>query len=178
MRTLLASVTLALLAGCARAAVQTPDDTEYHRVGALEISATVERDDFWDVFGAIDLMNTGRDTVRLEYEGYCGVAILMYQGKRTVPRWDSTEWWTRRQGECPNGLMNLDIPPETLARIVAPAVDAQGILGDSLPAGSYAAAMRIRLLEPRDTTLLLSAGRIELDRPDSGRPNLAVTGRR
>ena len=156
----------ALLSGCARPAPEPGPATEYLLLGALELSATVERD-LWDVYGAVELMNTGGDTVRLEYASQCALAILVYRpAADRGRRWDSSEWWQRRQGECPATPVRLDIPPLTLARVIAPAVDADAILGDSLPAGAYAAAMRMRLLQPTDTTLLLNAGEVELERPE------------
>jgi hypothetical protein len=150
---------LALLAACAPRSTRAAGETEYSRVGELELSALVQRD-LSDVLGAVDVMNTSRDTVRVEYAGYCALAVLVYpeQGARG---WDSSAWWPG-QGDCPAGTLSLDLPPRTLGRIVAPVVLAQGIRGDSLPAGSYRAAVRIRLVQPRDTTLVLPAGQIEL----------------
>ena len=155
----------ALLAACAPAATRAPAvPTEFHRVGALEVSAVVERNQT-EVLGAVDLMNTGPDTVRLEYAGYCAIALLMYPPEAAVrePRWDSSDWWGR-QGDCPQGTFHVVIPPVTLARIVAPVVDARQILGDSLPGGSYTGAVRLRIVQPRDTTLVMLGGRVRLER--------------
>ena len=80
---------LALLAGCARPAAGPAPERDYQRVGPLELSAYVERD-LGDVLGTVDVMNTGRDTVRLEYAGQCAIAVLVFD--RTSPerpRWDS-----------------------------------------------------------------------------------------
>ena len=156
---------LALLAACAPGAARAPVvPTEFHRVGALEVSAVVERNQT-EVLGAVDLMNTGADTVRLEYAGYCALALLLYPAEPAAraPRWDSSEWWVR-QGDCPAGTFRVDIPPITLARIVAPVMDARQILGDSLPGGSYTGAVRLRIVQPRDTTLVMLGGRVRLDR--------------
>lgn len=156
---------LALLAACAPAATRAPIvPTEFHRVGALEVSAVVERNQT-EVLGAVDLMNTGTDTVRLEYAGYCALALLLYPAETAAraPRWDSSEWWVRR-GDCPEGNFRVDIPPITLARIVAPVIDAGQILGDSLPGGSYTGAVRLRIVQPRDTTLVMLGGRVRLER--------------
>ena len=151
-----------LLAGCARPPAGPEPEREYHRVGALELSALVERD-LGDVLGTVDVMNTGRDTVRLEYAGQCAVAILLFDAPSAErPRWDSSAWWAS-QGECPAGTTTLDLPPRTLGRILAPLVEARSILGDSLPLASYRAVMRFRLVQPRDTTLLLPAGELLLD---------------
>jgi hypothetical protein len=174
MRRAAASAALALLAACARPPAGPEPERDYQRVGALEISALVERD-LADVLGSVDLMNTGRDTVRLEYAGQCAVAILLYEaGDGATPRWDSSAWWSA-QGDCPATPMTLDLPPRTLARVVAPLVQANRILGDSLPQASYRAALRLRLLQPRDTTLLLPAGDVHL--AGAGAPSLAARGR-
>jgi hypothetical protein len=121
----------------------------------------VERD-LSDVLGAVDVMNTGSDTVRLEYAGQCAVAIRIHDADPdAAARWDSSTWWAA-QGACPATPTTLDLPPRTLARIIAPLMEARRILGDSLPATGYRAAMRLRLLQPRDTTLLLPAGDVQL----------------
>jgi hypothetical protein len=161
---------LAVLAGCApfaRHALVDDHLPDLRRLGELEVSASVERNS-GEILGAVDLMNTGKDTIAFEYAGYCAIAILMYRGsaERGEPRWDSTEWWSRT-GECPERTLKLSIPPETLARVVAPVVDTRRILGDSLPGGSYFGAMRINIVQPFDTTLVLPAGPVELQRPSS-----------
>lgn len=168
-----------VLAGCARRTpFLTPADFEheYVQIGALELAATVERDES-DVYGTVELMNTGPDTVRLEYNAYCDLAIVLFREKdrRLLPRWDSATWWRGRGGYCPERPLQLDIPPATLARIVAPAVEARGILGDSLPAGEYITAMRVRMLQPRDTALVLPGGVIQLEPGESG--GLMAAGR-
>jgi hypothetical protein len=160
-----------LLAGCARPAAGPEPERDYHRVGALELSALVERD-LGDVLGTVDVMNTGRDTVRLEYAGQCALAILLFDARSGErPRWDSSAWWAA-QGECPAATTTLDLPPRTLGRILAPLVEARNILGDSLPLAGYRAVMRFRLVQPRDTTLLLPAGELLLEA--SGPPALAA----
>lgn len=162
---------LALLSACAPAVTRAPAEKEYQRVGALELSATVERDRS-DVLGAVDVMNTSGDTLRFEYEGYCALSLRFHvlAGRGA---WDSSAWWAR-QGDCPTGTMSLALPPRTLGRIIAPVIQVPRILGDSLPSGSYATAVRIRLLTPRDTILVLPAGSIDLGTPQPERPNYPV----
>lgn len=166
--TVAGAAALALLSGCAPPATLRPTPTEYHRVGALELSAVVERNQL-EVLGAVDLMNTGADTVRLEYAGYCALALLIYPSdeRSDGPRWDSSAWWTG-QGDCPEGTLRVDIPPITLARIVAPVIDADRILGDSLPGGSYTGALRLQIVQPQDTTLVLLGGPVRLERGSHG----------
>jgi hypothetical protein len=166
----LALVGLALLCACAPRVTRAPGEKEYFRVAGLELSATVERDRS-DVLGAVDVMNAGDDTVRLEYEGYCALS-LRFRPERGRGAWDSSTWWARR-GDCPTGNVTLTLPPRTLGRIVAPVLQAPRILGDSLPAGAYTAAVRIRLVQPRDTTLVIPAGSIDLSTAET-----EVEGRR
>jgi hypothetical protein len=163
---------LLLLAGCARPAPGPTPEREYQRVGPLELSAYVERD-LGDVLATVDVMNTGRETVRLEYAGQCGLAVILHDAERQ--RWDSSAWWSA-QGECPAATTTLDLPPRTLGRIIAPLLEARAILGDSLPLRSYRAVMRFRLVQPTDTTLLLPAGELDLD--PTGTPSLAAGRRR
>ena len=169
-----ASLAVALLLGaCARPPAGPEPEREYHRVGPLELSAVVERD-LGDVLGTVDVMNTGRDTVRLEYAGGCALAILLFDaGGGERPRWDSSAWWGA-QGDCPSGTTTLDLPPRTLGRVLAPLVEARSILGDSLPLATYRAVVRFRLVHPADTTLDLPAGELVLDA--SGPPSLAGGG--
>lgn len=161
MRTAAAFALILVATGCAPRVVTPPFAREYQRVGPLEISAVVERD-LADVLGSVDVMNTSADTVRLEYAGQCALAVLVYDRMAARPRWDSSHWWAAR-GECPAAPMTLDLPPRTLARVVAPLVEAYAILGDSLPLKTYQAALRLRLLQPRDTTLILPAGDLQLE---------------
>lgn len=153
---------LCLFSACAPALVAPEDDREYHQIGDLEFSATVEQD-IESVYGLIDIMNPTRSPVLVEYSSGCAVAYLVHQDGRTTPSWESSRWWTGLQGSCPSEPMRMEIPAATLGRIMAPAVDPGIVLGDSLPAGSYQVAMRIRLLQPLDTTLILRAGPVQLD---------------
>jgi hypothetical protein len=133
----------------------------YVRLGALELSATIERD-AGDLMGSVDVMNTSGQSVSLHYQGSCAVAILVAGRGRDRPRWDALTWWQSRPGICRPDPVVLDIPPKTLARILTPPVNQQEILGDSIASGSHTVALRIRIYQPTDTTLLLPAGRVEL----------------
>jgi hypothetical protein len=152
---------LALLAGCATGSRGTGPQPVYVRLGALELSATIERD-AGDLMGSVDVMNTGDRTISLHYQGSCAVSILVADGEGEGPRWDALTWWQSRPGICRTDPVVLEIPPQTLARILTPAVSEAEILGDSIASGSHPVALRIRILAPRDTTLLLPAGRVEL----------------
>lgn len=162
---------LCLLAACAPALVSPEDTREYHRLGSLELSAVLEQDD-QSLYGLIEIMNSSRQPVVVEYAGACGVGYLLYQEGGVTPRWQSSRWWTALQGSCPETPLRMEIPGATLARIMAPALDPGIVLGDTLRAGSYEAAMRLRLLQPRDTTLILRAGPVRLDSAPASPPRL------
>jgi hypothetical protein len=131
----------------------------------LELSASVEGEEP-DVYGAVNLMNYGAAPLPLRYASSCGLALLIFDpaGAPEHPRWDSSRWLAEQGGECPAPPLDLEIPDETLARILLPVVDTGYILGDSLPPGRYRAAVRFRLLTPNDTTFVLNAGPLELGR--------------
>lgn len=152
-----------VMPACARPAAGPAPEREYERVGPLELSALVERD-LTDVLGSVDVMNTGREPVRVEYAGQCALAIVLHEPGAAAPSWDSALWWASR-GDCPTHPMTIDLPPRTLARIVAPLLEAERIRGDTLPGATYRAFLRVRLLQPRDTTLLLPAGDVHLGDP-------------
>lgn len=150
------------LAGCGPAPVSAPDPTIYQSIGPLEVSAAIDQNSS-EILAAVDLMNTSQETIRVVYAGFCEVAVLVFRADRrsSGPVWDSSRWWSGVD-ECPREMLVLEIPPITLARVIAPLLEARNISGDSLPSGRYVSAMRFRLVEPRDTTLTLPAGNLEL----------------
>ena len=165
-RWLTIGVLLAVLSAGARAATAPPAlGPAYVQYGGLELSAAVEPDPP-DLFGVVDIMNPTADTVRLRYAGFCELAIVLYPAAASggAPTWDSSLWWERRQGSCPASPVELDIPPETLARVIAPVIQVESVLGDSLPPGPYTPAVRLRLLLPRDTTFVLRGETIDIAR--------------
>lgn len=159
------------LAACAPRPVSAPaaDDRTYLRVGALELSAVLEQD-ATDLMGSVDIMNLGSRPVLLEYEGSCAVAIVLGRNGAQARRWDALEFWRRRPEICRPEPTRLEIPGRTLARILTPPVTQAQILGDSLPAGRYEGVLRLRMLQPRDTTILLPAGPVDIG--SSSRPLL------
>lgn len=168
----ISSVALALaLAGCAPRVQPGAFTPEYVRIGPLELSATIERD-VGDLMGSVDIMNTSDRPVVVEYNGSCAVSIVLAAPGSESPRWDAYRWWQAFPDVCRPAPLRLEIPPETLARVLTPPVNQDQILGDSIPAGRHPVALRIQLLQPEDTTLLLSAGTVELE--GSGQPLLAA----
>lgn len=171
---------LLLGAGCtARAPLDTaPAPREYATVGVLELSGVVERDGE-AVYSMVEVMNTGPDTVRLSHPEACGVALLLLSDRSegAAVRWD-LEAWGAAQGFCSGRVSTLDLPPNTLARLFSPIVGEPDIRGDSLPAGEYASAMRIRLTAPADTTLLLWSGPVRIGGGEGGAPQVAIGPRR
>lgn len=161
--TLASLLALALLAGCApRTAPATGPEPVYHRLGPLELSAMLEQDGV-DVMGSVDVMNTSGRTVLLEYEGGCEFAVLVGAGEGRA-HWDEALWWSTRPEICSTSSTRLEIPARTLARILTPVVTTLQIAGDSIPMGAYPAAVRLRMLQPRDTTLVLTTGPVRLER--------------
>ena len=153
---------LAVLGGCApRARPGTGPEPVYLHMGPLELSATLEQDGV-DVMGSVDIMNTSRQPVLVEYDGGCGLAVLVTGG--STPLWDQAIWWRGQPGICPTAsTTRLEIPARTLARILTPAITTLQIAGDSIPLGTFPAAVRLRLMTPRDTLLVLPAGPVRLD---------------
>jgi hypothetical protein len=160
--TLAAILALTVLGGCApRSGPGTGPEPVYLHMGPLELSATLEQDGV-DVMGSVDIMNTSRQPVLVEYDGGCELAVLVTGG--ASPLWDQTIWWREHPGVCPTTTSTrLEIPGRTLARILTPAVTTLQIAGDSIPLGSFPAAVRLRLMSPRDTLLVLPTGPVRLD---------------
>jgi hypothetical protein len=133
----------------------------YVHIGPLELSAYIDQEGV-DVMGSVDIMNTSRGPVTVEYDAGCDLAIVM--GGEGAPMWDQAAWWRRNPGICPeSGLTRLEIPGRTLARVLTPAVTTYQIAGDSIPLGTFPAAVRLRLSVPRDTLLVLPAGPVRLN---------------
>lgn len=162
MRRLLAFAALAI-AGCARPVPLAGPVPEYVQLGELELSATVEQEGV-DLMGSVDIMNTSREPVTLRYTGGCAVSLVLLpqSGRSARPRWDEFEWLRPHTDACRPDPLVLEIPPRTLARLLTPAVTSMQILGDSIPPGEYPAGVRLRMLQPRDTTLLLRANPVQL----------------
>jgi hypothetical protein len=173
MRTRPLAVFLLLAAGgCASAARGAPevDDREYVQVGELELSAVIEQE-AGEVYSMVEIMNTSDGTVRLEYPGPCAVSPTLFRpvGSTREAVWTAEAWGTANPMVCPPSPIQLDIPAGTLARLIAPILVQTELQGDSLPPGRYPTAVRFRMLQPRDTTLLLWSGEVQLGSRLKGR---------
>jgi hypothetical protein len=158
--TIAALLALAVLAGCApRTRPAAGPEPEYHRVGPLDIAAGVQQDGV-DVVGMMDIMNTSSQPVLLEYEGGCGLSVVV---GGTAGLWDEALFWRAHPDICPTTPTRLEIPARTMARILTPAVTTPQIAGDSIPMGTFPAAVRLRMFQPFDTTLVLPAGAVRLE---------------
>lgn len=152
---------LAIAAGCAQRGTRSAPEPVYLQMGPLELSASVEQDGV-DVMGSVDIMNTSGRPVTVEYDGGCDLALLIPGAGR--PMWDQAVWWRANPDVCPTtSLTTLEIPARTLARILTPPMTTLEIAGDSIPFGTFPAAVRLRLLLPRDTTLVFPAGPLRLN---------------
>ena len=58
----------------------------------------------------------------------------------------------------------LRIPPDSEVVVPTQVVSQADVLGDSLPAGDYDVAVRLRLVTPLDSTFIVAAGRAILSR--------------
>jgi hypothetical protein len=151
---------LAVLAGCApRTRPATGPEPVYHRLGPFDIAAGVQQDGV-DVMGMVDIMNVTTQPVLLEYEGGCGLSVVV---GGTAALWDEALWWSAHPDLCTPGSTRLEIPGRTMARVLAPAVTTPQIAGDSIPMGTFPAAIRLKMLQPLDTTLVLPAGAVRLE---------------
>lgn len=157
---------LAVLAGCVHPAPRTGPEPVYTRVGPLDLSAMLDASD-GQIVAAVEAMNLDADSVAVVYPALCGISLVVFRPDAPArPVWDSARWIAPAPGDttgCPQFSRQLVIPEQTLARLYMPVVAGVQILGDSLPAGDYAAALRFHLLQPRDTTLLLPAGPLRLE---------------
>ncbi|HET8654774.1 MAG TPA: hypothetical protein VFL93_04625 [Longimicrobiaceae bacterium] len=166
LRAFAAAAILTALAGCALPATRTGPEPVYTRVGPLDLSATLDASG-GQIVAAVDAMNLDHDSVTVVYPALCGISLVVFRpAAPDRPVWDSARWIAPEPGDttgCPRLSRRLVVPEQTLARLYMPVVAGVQVLGDSLPAGDYSAALRFHLLQPRDTTLLLPAGPLRLE---------------
>ena len=132
---------------------------------ALRFEAAILRDAEGALSGFLTIRNPTRSRIALEYAGVCHPSILVFADPSSAPVWDQLRWWNSRPGAC-KWLPQLHIiDPGTFGLVRPHHVTEETILGDSLPPGLYEIAIRLRVLQPRDTTLIVSAGLHELGAP-------------
>jgi len=116
--------------------------------------------------GVVTVRNPSSSPVRLEVAGPCGLGLVVLpaEGGADRPLWEQDETTPGGCGE-PSGVR--EIPPEGRIELHTAQVSERVILGDSIAAGEYALAVRIRLLRPETETRLLTAAvsRIEARDP-------------
>ncbi len=113
--------------------------------------------------------NAGTSPTLLRYGPYCTPVMQLFRDSSPTgaPIWDAERWWwTSHAGGCklPPNIVQLQ-PGDSLALGAGEGFRVADVLGDSIPPGRYAAAMRIRVATPAgDTTDLAPAGTLDLTR--------------
>jgi len=135
-----------------------------HELDRLRLEATFERNALGDVFGVATLHNLWPAPFSMEYAGVCAQSLLVYASASysDPPLWNQLQYWNGRPGGCKWMPLTLVLPANGSRQIKTPAVAPTVIMGDSIPAGTYFLAVSIRMLQPRDTTLVIPAGPVQL----------------
>ena len=128
----------------------------------LRFDAGVVRGSDAALTASLTIRNPTRSRIALEYAGVCHPSILVFADPTAPPVWDQLRWWNTRPGACKWTPQLHVLDPNTRGLIRSASVSEAAILGDSLPPGLYHLAIRVRVLQPRDTTLVVSAGVHEL----------------
>ena len=129
------------------------------------------------LMGVIDVTNQTRHEVTIGYAGMCAVTLLVFRDSTLskTPVWDQGRWWNTRAGGCKWFPDQRAIAGGSHLRIGTSSVQPSVILGDSLPSGTYYAAVRLMVgrVEPAspapyrmtvDSSLVISAGALQLTR--------------
>lgn len=130
----------------------------------IEFDAVALRNPQGELFLRASIENPTVSTFVMEYAGVCAPSLLVYRdpGLTGSLLWDQLEWWNSRAGGCKWLPAFLEIPTGVERHVSTPAMADADILGDSIPAGTYPVSMRLRILQPRDSTLVIPAGTVEL----------------
>jgi hypothetical protein len=92
------------------------------------------------IAATVSFSSPARTTTEIETAGVCMPALLVYRDtSATMPVWDQQRWYNTHIGGCKWMLEKVTVPGQTST----PGVSARDILGDSLPAGMYAARVRV-----------------------------------
>lgn len=93
-----------------------------------------------NIGATVSFSSPARTTTAIETAGVCMPALLLYRdASATTAVWDQQSWYNTRAGGCKWMLDKVTVPGETSTPGVLP----HDILGDSLPAGVYAARVRV-----------------------------------
>ncbi|MGH7470959.1 MAG: hypothetical protein ACRENP_23675 [Longimicrobiales bacterium] len=101
----------------------------------------------------------------LEYvAGACSPTLLLYGAAdyAGAPRWDQSR--VSRPAPCTPFPQQRTILSNQNSYISTDPSALTEMLGDSLPSGTYYAAVRLRIVQPRDTTFIVRAGPLTLTR--------------
>lgn len=133
--------------------------------GSLGVTAVFERPDLGQIRTLLTFRNATDRPFLSEYASMCALAVLVYDDPtyEGAPRWDGHRWQNTRPGACKWMPAVAELGVGESADLAARASDSI-ILGDSLAAGTYWLATRVRFLQPADTTLVIPAGEVELSR--------------
>ncbi|MDX1660962.1 MAG: hypothetical protein R3326_04150 [Gemmatimonadota bacterium] len=131
----------------------------------LSRSAILERPAAGEIRSVATFHNPTGTLFLGEYVGMCAVAILVYDDPTlgASPRWNGYRWQNTQPGGCKALRSIAEVRAGESHELTAWASDSI-ILGDSLAAGRYWLAVRVRFVEPADTTLVIPAGEMELSR--------------
>lgn len=135
-------------------------------VESLRAEGVVERLSDDRLMGIASLHNPTDRPFVAEYAGSCAIALLAYDDPTYggPPRWDQHRWQNTRIGGCKWFPGITEVGVGEVAKFATPGVSDSIILGDSLPTGAYWLAIRVRILQPADTTLVIPGGEVELSR--------------
>lgn len=141
---------------CAGPSTGPPDDL-------LSLAATMQQSN-GRISVQVSARNAGSTEFVGEYRGVCAVAVLLWKSDEDRLRWDQFDWFNTRPGGCKWLVTPLRIPPDSEVEVSTRVVSPADVLGDSLPAGDYDVAVRLRLVTPFDSTFIVAAGRATLSR--------------
>ena len=133
----------------------------------LDFTAELRRVRDGDLQGVVTITNPTSESALLEYAGTCAPSILIFSpdADEGVPLWDQFRYWQGQVGGCKWFTSILEMPASMSRPAVSTGLASDSIiLGDSLPGGTYQAAVRLDVFQPQDTTLVIPAGLVELRR--------------
>lgn len=150
-------------AGCGAQALRTPQEERTAEPTQLSVAATMQQSS-GRIAVQVSVRNAGSSEFVGEFQGVCAVAVLLWKSDDDRLRWDQQNWFNTRAGGCKWLLWPLRIPPDSEVEVITQVVSEASVLGDSLPAGDYDVAVRLRLVTPFDSTFVVAAGQATLSR--------------
>ncbi|MGH7471515.1 MAG: hypothetical protein ACRENP_26485 [Longimicrobiales bacterium] len=128
-------------------------------VAQLAFTASTAQRASGSYYGVLTVGNATSSRAWLEFAGLCAPALLLFSQPSYggEPRWDQSRPPAMACKWVPH---QLSIAQQDSGR----AVNTSDILGDSLPNGTYFGAVRVRILQPSATTIVIPAGVMTLVR--------------